>query len=140
MTSNPTTLSCVAGGPGVCAAFADSALFTITNNSLTVSETAGNSYIPSAFNGIQYADTWVTITGFTLSTDLAGLTAADVSFTPHAIMYNAQGLSFTTAPYFITLTVTTVPEPSTWAMMMLGFAGLGFARYRASRKSRAFAT
>ena len=27
------------------------------------------------------------------------------------------------------------PEPSTWAMMLLGFAGLGFAGYRASRKS-----
>jgi hypothetical protein len=23
-----------------------------------------------------------------------------------------------------------VPEPSTWAMMLLGFAGLGFAGYR----------
>ena len=28
-----------------------------------------------------------------------------------------------------------VPEPSTWAMMLAGFAGLGFAGYRASRKS-----
>jgi hypothetical protein len=27
-----------------------------------------------------------------------------------------------------------VPEPSTWAMMLLGFAGLGFASYRTSRK------
>jgi hypothetical protein len=27
------------------------------------------------------------------------------------------------------------PEPSTWAMMVLGFAGLGFAGYRASRKA-----
>ncbi len=27
-----------------------------------------------------------------------------------------------------------VPEPSTWAMLLLGFAGLGFAGYRASRK------
>jgi hypothetical protein len=27
------------------------------------------------------------------------------------------------------------PEPSTWAMMILGFAGLGFAGYRASRKA-----
>ena len=26
-----------------------------------------------------------------------------------------------------------VPEPSTWAMMLLGFAGLGFVGYRASR-------
>jgi hypothetical protein len=28
-----------------------------------------------------------------------------------------------------------VPEPSTWAMVLMGFAGLGFAGYRASRKS-----
>ena len=28
-----------------------------------------------------------------------------------------------------------VPEPSTWAMMLLGFSGLGFAGYLASRKS-----
>ncbi len=27
------------------------------------------------------------------------------------------------------------PEPSTWAMMLLGFAGLGFAGYRTSRKA-----
>jgi hypothetical protein len=26
-------------------------------------------------------------------------------------------------------------EPSTWAMMLLGFAGAGFAGYRASRKA-----
>jgi hypothetical protein len=31
--------------------------------------------------------------------------------------------------------VSAVPEPSTWAMMLLGFAGLGFAGYRASRKT-----
>ncbi|HEY1886101.1 MAG TPA: PEP-CTERM sorting domain-containing protein [Roseiarcus sp.] len=29
---------------------------------------------------------------------------------------------------------STVPEPPTWAMMLLGFAGLGFAGYRASRR------
>jgi hypothetical protein len=28
-----------------------------------------------------------------------------------------------------------VPEPSTWAMMILGFAGIGFMVYRRSRKS-----
>jgi hypothetical protein len=32
-----------------------------------------------------------------------------------------------------------VPEPSTWAMMLLGFAGLGFAGYRTSRKTVAAA-
>jgi hypothetical protein len=29
----------------------------------------------------------------------------------------------------------TIPEQSTWAMMLLGFAGLGFAGYRTSRKA-----
>ena len=33
-----------------------------------------------------------------------------------------------------TVTITAVPEPSTWAMMILGFAGLGFMMYR--RKSK----
>lgn len=32
------------------------------------------------------------------------------------------------------LSLTAAPEPSTWAMMMLGFAGLAFAGYRKSRK------
>jgi hypothetical protein len=31
--------------------------------------------------------------------------------------------------------VAPVPEPSTWAMMILGFAGVGFMAYRRSRKS-----
>jgi len=31
-------------------------------------------------------------------------------------------------------TTQTVPEPSTWTLMLLGFAGLGFAGYR-SRKA-----
>src|SRR5271165_1215128 len=33
----------------------------------------------------------------------------------------------------VTLT-TSIPEPSTWAMMALGFAGLGFAGYRVRRR------
>jgi hypothetical protein len=33
-----------------------------------------------------------------------------------------------------TFTLTAVPEESTWALMLIGFAGLGIAGYRASRK------
>jgi hypothetical protein len=32
--------------------------------------------------------------------------------------------------------VASVPEPSTWAMMLLGFASLGFAGYRKARTAR----
>ena len=34
---------------------------------------------------------------------------------------------------------TAVPEPSTWAMMLVGFLGLGYAGYRGSRKKNAAA-
>ena len=34
-------------------------------------------------------------------------------------------------------TFAAVPEPSTWAMMLLGFAGLSFAGYRKARQPRA---
>jgi len=40
-------------------------------------------------------------------------------------IYGVGSLSFSTA----------APEISTWAMMLVGFAGLGFASYRASRKT-----
>ena len=39
----------------------------------------------------------------------------------------------------LSVTVTQVPEPSTWAMMLAGFAGLGALGYRASRKTAAAA-
>jgi PEP-CTERM motif len=31
------------------------------------------------------------------------------------------------------------PEPSTWAMMLVGFAGLGFAGWRARRRATGIA-
>jgi hypothetical protein len=39
----------------------------------------------------------------------------------------------------LAVSMTAVPELSTWAMLLLGFAGLGFAGYRGSRKSAALA-
>jgi hypothetical protein len=33
------------------------------------------------------------------------------------------------------VSVTAVPEPTTWAMMLLGFAGLGFAGYRRTKQA-----
>jgi hypothetical protein len=53
---------------------------------------------------------------------------------PHV---DPQGFGFT---YGVAATgfASAVPEPSTWAMMLLGFAGLGFA-FRQSRHKVSFA-
>jgi hypothetical protein len=39
--------------------------------------------------------------------------------------------------YVTDISATQVPEPSTWAMMLLGFAGLGYVGYRARSKGAA---
>jgi PEP-CTERM motif len=41
------------------------------------------------------------------------------------------------AKHFEVSGVAAIPEPSTWAMMLLGFAGLGYAAYRKARSVRA---
>jgi hypothetical protein len=38
---------------------------------------------------------------------------------------------------FTLVALRPIPEPSTWAMMLLGFAGLGWASYRLKRTSPA---
>jgi hypothetical protein len=48
--------------------------------------------------------------------------------------FTGGGILGGTVTYTFTPAVPTVPEPSTWAMMLIGFAGLGYAAFR--RKAR----
>jgi hypothetical protein len=67
---------------------------------------------------------------------LSEFTEAMLSFQIVSIGRDSSGLSFVTgngqAVFQITSLeqVAAVPEPSTWAMMMLGFAGVGYMTYR----------
>ncbi|MBR0689294.1 PEP-CTERM sorting domain-containing protein [Bradyrhizobium manausense] len=58
----------------------------------------------------------------------------------NALNHGAPYAGFPTAGHWTASfpVVAAVPEPSTWAMMMLGFAGVGFMAYR--RKSRSVLT
>jgi hypothetical protein len=67
----------------------------------------------------------------------------------HGIQYVTGSLFLTAGPHNVeiqygnlyccgaVLDFSTVPEPSTWAMMLVGFVGLGLAGYAGSRKQRA---
>jgi PEP-CTERM motif len=65
-------------------------------------------------------------------------------FTPAlGVTGTLQGELFATTPGFPvdlgsfsgSVTSTPIPEPRTWAMMLLGFAGLGYAGYRRTRRA-----
>jgi PEP-CTERM motif-containing protein/hapalindole biogenesis HpiC1 cyclase-like protein len=74
---------------------------------------------------------------------LAPFTNASSAWTRFAFNFFADGTSNTinfserNGPLYIGLddvSVTAVPEPATWAMMILGFAGIGFMAYRRKHK------
>jgi PEP-CTERM motif len=59
------------------------------------------------------------------NTPQEGYSAAFTGMVDGVDYYNIQGSA----------AVSSAPEPSTWAMMLLGFAGLGFAGFRQTRKA-----
>jgi PEP-CTERM motif len=88
--------------------------FTLTGSDLVAKGATGTGDQSSPND-----NAWVTITG------LAPFTTATFSDSGK----NAFEFSLGTA----------IPEPSTWAMMALGFAGLGYAAFRRNSKARALA-
>jgi hypothetical protein len=83
------------------------------------------------------------ITGSQLVADIAGLTGSGDQFASNSnawiqVTDSSAFSSFTASspsPAFEFDLASPVPEPSTWALMLLGFASLGFAGHR-RRKSR----
>jgi hypothetical protein len=71
-------------------------------------------------------------------TDLQSWTR-DEALDPDWLRVGTDIVGGTPAPTFnsaFSVTGVLVPEPSTWAMMLLGFAGLGFVGYRQASKAR----
>ena len=68
------------------------------------------------------------------SSDFQPVLPGGLTFTATTISVNVNGDNLAVGDKLIfdvtTKGMTTVPEPSTWALMLLGFAGLGFAGWR----------
>jgi hypothetical protein len=71
------------------------------------------------------------LTAGTQSGDLKIFTDAQGFLDPPAFFLNSDGASFSLDVFGPT---PAVPELSTWAMMVLGFAALGFMTYRRNSK------
>jgi hypothetical protein len=88
-------------------------------------------------------------TGSSLETALANLLAPGVQFGSIAPFTIAPGTYYVeiagtvagptdTSHYGGSFSISAVPEPSTWAMMILGFIGVGFMAYRRKDKQAGF--
>jgi hypothetical protein len=81
--------------------------------------------------------------GYTSGSPLSGsatfndATPASLGLTPGTYTYtwNSFPLRLSFQDDSLTVKIGSIPEPSTWAMMLIGFACLGFAGYRAARES-----
>ena len=68
--------------------------------------------------------------------DVTGIDAAN-GLNPNDPTAFITALTFETSGNFTGTMTAIIPEPSTWTMMLIGFAGLGYAGYRSSRKGSA---
>jgi hypothetical protein len=90
---------------------------------------------PGHVDGAIWQSGWYNRLGyfFLIGTSFSGIASAAGELN---LYYWDQNASDNTQ--FVTATITTsvsgVPEPSAWAMMLLGFTGVGFMAYR--RKSK----
>jgi hypothetical protein len=99
---------------------------------------AGQTYIVGAEGGADYTGVVAAATfdpRITFITDLYTYNGGANSPLVEPVLTEGYGAS--AAGWFggnIELSASATPEPSTWAMMLLGFAGLGFAGYRQRHK------
>jgi hypothetical protein len=72
----------------------------------------------------------------TTSADFAGgaVNPFNLSLPPVNSFAAFEGNTASTDSIVTSGSITPVPEPSTWAMMLLGFAGIGFLAYRRKPK------
>jgi hypothetical protein len=129
-------------------------MFDLANSSITISGLpspfTGNGSQGNASGGVDSdgSGSWDFVLNYPHhSGGPAGITSysfdimATSALSPTSFLTNSNGLYFATDILAFngstgnvgSNSFTTVPEPATWAMMLLGFAGLGYAGYRKAK-------
>jgi hypothetical protein len=117
--------------------FPDGVGYSVTATQITITNLGASSSFNSAIpNGLAFADASREQNILDVVLDPSSNWTVVPSWDENEVLLNFQGLTFpqgATATFDITFGTTT-PEPSTWAMMLIGFGGLGLIGYRQREK------
>lgn len=130
------------GGVVTAGSFSDAFTFTLNEASALTSASITNILVQ--LTGLGDIDfTSVDFDGnnfFSISNNLGGVTdLAYISGVPLAAgshTLTVQGFAYGAASYGGNITISPVPEPATWAMMIAGIAAVGFAMRRRNQTTR----
>ena len=121
----------------------DRATLDISGSNIFIDFISNSNWTSTTFNGwvlSDETDSLAAILGVSIdpASNLGGFSMSNISFTNDSITVNWQGLNFTDSTV-LSLNVafgnSAVPEPGTWAMMLLGFGAAGLA-LRLGRKPK----
>ena len=125
--------------------YSGSVTFNLSGSRLNVVWGSPNDDDPTSSNSVSFysgANGTGSLLGTVLASDLYSNFAGIANTTdPGYLVSFAPGkfgsVVFGTVPSDFEFAVVGVPEPSTWAMLLLGFAGLGYAGFRKPKGARA---
>jgi hypothetical protein len=109
-------------------------------NFIRVAMPTGVSNVSFIMDSVTGNDTWDVFGGATATGAFSILTMGNDELVSHPLPFaNFYIFEATNGNVLVaSISASAVPEPSTWAMMLLGFLGLGFA-FRQSRRKVSFA-
>jgi hypothetical protein len=126
-----------AGSGSVTDSFLGGPFFTVSAGAsdIVISMLQGQQYPDGGspvFDGIGVSGIVPTIIGATAG----GIDPSRITFDGHDVFFNFANLTFNGGdqPTVTLEFAEAVPEPSTWVMMIFGFAGIGFTAYRGKSK------
>ena len=120
LTNNMVTLS--GGGPNLLGSTWQSRFAAVGSNSYTFNDGTPVPALGFAAQDPPNLDTFYQIFA----------TVPGDTYT-YSFNYSNNTAGFGATPSQLVVTASSVPEPSTWAMLLLGFAGFGLVTYRARR-------
>lgn len=108
----------------------------ISASNVLITFAGRGTYNEAEFNGILLKNlSRNNIGGFVLdpSTTISGFDQSRLSFTSDSLSFNFEGLSIQATDRIsanVAFVTNAVPEPATWAIMLVGFGAVGFAMRR----------